>query len=280
MTQFKTIPLSSLQPSAENPRKLFDEDEQEQLTQSIESDGVLQPVIVRPTESGFEVVAGERRRRAASSAGLSDMPAVVRQLSDKQAFLLSIKENLVRSDLTIIEEAEAYLKLRDQYGWKGNDIATEFLHTDAYVYSMLQLASGCDALKQAVDYGRIPKTVGYLIARIGDRDMQEQATLEAERMTKNESESASKAAEHVRENYLGKKLRSKNQPRPSLIRRKPRLPDKPDYVKEWVRYLLQFNPSQLIAWQQICRKREQVTVIIMAEAVEAVMMQQREVQVG
>jgi ParB family transcriptional regulator, chromosome partitioning protein len=278
MTQFKTIPLSSLQPSAENPRHSFDEDEQEQLTQSVEADGVLQPVIVRPTPQGFEVVAGERRRRAASSAGLRDVPAVVRNLSDKQAFLLSLKENLVRSDLTIIEEAEAYLKLRDRYGWKGNEIAREFMHTDAYVYSMLQLASGCEALKQAVDYGRIPKTVGYLIARVEERDLQEQATLEAQRMVKGESESAEQAARHIRENYLGKKLRSKSTPRTSLVRRRPRGTEKPDYVKEWVRYLLEFNAAQLLAWQEICRKRQEVTVIIMAEAVEAVMMQHREEQ--
>jgi ParB/RepB/Spo0J family partition protein len=273
MTQFKTIPLSSLQPSSENPRHYFDEEEQEQLTQSVEADGVLQPVIVRPVDSGFEVVAGERRRRAASSAGLSDMPAVVRHLSDKQAFLLSLKENLVRSDLTIIEEAEAYLKLRDSYGWKVNQIAREFMHAEGYVHSMLQLARAGDVLKQAVDYGRIPKTLGLLIARIEERDLQEQATLEAQRMVKSESESTTKAAEHIREHYLGKKLRSKHTPRPTLVRRKPRLSDKPDYVKDWVRYLLEFTPPQLIQWQEICRKRTAVTVIIMAEAVEAVMME-------
>jgi ParB/RepB/Spo0J family partition protein len=270
VTHFKTIPLSALQPSADNPRRSFDEDEQEQLTLSIEADGLLQPVIVRPTDTGFQVVAGERRRRAAASAGLQDVPAVIRHLSDREAFLLSLKENLVRSDLSIIEEAEAYLRLRDHYGWKGNDIAREFQLPLDYLYSMLQLAAGCEALKRAVEQGRIPKTVAYLIARIEEQDMQQQATLEAERMARSEAASAQQAAAFIRKTYLSR--RSRSRPPVRLLVRKPQLYDKPDYVRNWISYLLEFTPAQFAQWQEICRKRTQVTVMVMAEAVEAVMM--------
>ena len=279
MTHFKTIPLSNLQPPKDNPRHSFDEEDDEQLLQSVDQDGILQPVIVRPTDNGFEVVAGERRRRAASTAGLRDVPAVVRQLSDKEAYLISLKENLFRSELTLIEEAEAFLRLRDIYGWRGNEIARGFHLTDAYVYSMMQLASSCEALKESVGSGRIPKTVAYLIARIEDRNLQEQATLEAERMAKSETQGM-KAAAHIRKTYLSKRTRSKSTERVRLLVRKPALYNQPDYVRDWISYLLNFSPEQFQCWQQICRRRKEVTVIIMAEAVEAVMIDERKAQAG
>ena len=116
VSELRHIALSVIRPDVDQPRKMFDEEAIQELAHSIKEHGVLQPIVVTPAESGkFMIVAGERRFRAASIAGLDTIPALVRTLTDQHKLELSLIENLQRRDLTAVETATAYLKLRDQF---------------------------------------------------------------------------------------------------------------------------------------------------------------------
>ena len=119
------IPLDQLRPNARQPRAHFDESELAELVASITQDGVLQPVLVRPASdgAGYELIAGERRWRAARAAGLSAVPAIVREADDREALALAVVENVVRTDLDPIEEARAYARLCDEMGLTQAEVA-------------------------------------------------------------------------------------------------------------------------------------------------------------
>ena len=119
------IPLDQLRPNARQPRAHFDESELAELVASITHDGVLQPVLVRPAAdgAGYELIAGERRWRAARAAGLSAVPAIVRDADDREALALAVVENVVRTDLDPIEEARAYARLCDEMGLTQAEVA-------------------------------------------------------------------------------------------------------------------------------------------------------------
>ena len=110
------ISLADIHPNAGQPRKNFDEAAMEELTDSIRQNGVLQPILVRKIDSGYEIVAGERRYQAAKRAGLSSIPVVIRDISDDEVFKLALIENLQRADLDPIEEAQGYKTLIEQSG--------------------------------------------------------------------------------------------------------------------------------------------------------------------
>lgn len=122
VSELRHIAIASIDADAEQPRKVFDEDAIQELTASIREHGVLQPIVVAPHAGRFVIVAGERRYRAAKLAGLSSVPALVRTLSDQHKLELSLIENLQRSDLSAIETATAYLKLRDQFNLSLEEI--------------------------------------------------------------------------------------------------------------------------------------------------------------
>lgn len=122
VSELRHIPIASIDTDADQPRKVFDEDAIQELTASIREHGVLQPIVVAPHAGRFVIVAGERRYRAAKIAGLKSLPALVRTLSDQHKLELSLIENLQRSDLSAIETATAYLKLRDQFNLSLEEI--------------------------------------------------------------------------------------------------------------------------------------------------------------
>ncbi|MBQ6878212.1 MAG: ParB/RepB/Spo0J family partition protein [Oscillospiraceae bacterium] len=112
-----TIRLSEIEPNLSQPRKEFDEEALNELADSIAAHGVLQPLLVRPMKNGmYQIVAGERRWRAARIAGLSEVPALIRELSDEETDKVALIENLQREDLNAVETAEGYRRLMDKYG--------------------------------------------------------------------------------------------------------------------------------------------------------------------
>ena len=112
-----TVRLSEIEPNLSQPRKEFDEDALNELADSIAAHGVLQPLLVRPLQNGmYQIVAGERRWRAARIAGLSEVPALIRELSDEETDQVALIENLQREDLNAVETAEGYRRLMDKYG--------------------------------------------------------------------------------------------------------------------------------------------------------------------
>lgn len=117
------LPLERIEPNPFQPRRIYDPAALKALADSIATHGMLQPVVVRPAAQGYQLIAGERRMRASQQAGLSEIPAVVRQASDEQALLLALLENLQREDLGPLEEARAYRRLSDEFSLSQEEIA-------------------------------------------------------------------------------------------------------------------------------------------------------------
>ena len=118
-----TLKISLIEPNREQPRKNFDEEGLKELADSIRQFGILQPLLVKKREDYYEIVAGERRWRAAKLAGLKEVPVIIRDLSEQEIVEIGLIENLQREDLNPIEEALAYKKLIDEFGLKQEDIA-------------------------------------------------------------------------------------------------------------------------------------------------------------
>ncbi len=120
-----TIPISQVEPNPHQPRDQAEEDEElQELAASIARHGVLQPILVRPVEGGrYQIVAGERRWRAAQMAGLEEIPCVVREVDESQMLVLALVENLQRSDLNPIETAQGYQRLMDEFGLRQEEVA-------------------------------------------------------------------------------------------------------------------------------------------------------------
>ena len=132
----REIPIESIRARTDQPRKRFEEESLQELANSIKEHGILQPVLVR---DGHEIIAGERRYRAAQMAGLSRVPVVIRDISDQQAAEISLIENIQRDDLTVVEEAWAYRRLSDQFGYTQEIIAERIGKSRAYVANTLRI---------------------------------------------------------------------------------------------------------------------------------------------
>lgn len=117
------LPLERVEPNPFQPRRRFDPQELESLSESIREHGLLQPLVVRPVDGGYQLIAGERRLRACQLAGLNEVQVVVRQATDQQALLLALLENLQRSDLNPLEEARAYARLEKEFALSQGEIA-------------------------------------------------------------------------------------------------------------------------------------------------------------
>ena len=138
----RRVPLEHLRPNPFNPRKSFGESELEDLAASIRKRGVLQPILVRPVAGElnlFEIIAGERRWRAAQRAGVFDIPANIIEASDKQALEIAIVENVQRTDLNPIEEAQGYQKLCIDFAYTHTDLAREIGKSRSHVANTLRL---------------------------------------------------------------------------------------------------------------------------------------------
>ncbi|MGH9468686.1 MAG: ParB/RepB/Spo0J family partition protein [Terriglobales bacterium] len=137
--ELRQLPIEQIQPNPLQPRRHFDPVELDELAASIRAHGVLQPVLVRPSGSGFELIAGERRLRAATLAGLTHLPALVRLLADGPMLELAIIENLQRSDLNPIEQAEAFRELAQRFRLTQEEIAQKTGKDRATIANFLRL---------------------------------------------------------------------------------------------------------------------------------------------
>lgn len=179
-----TIPLAFITPSPTNPRKRFDPKALAELTESILKHGVIQPVIVRSGHSAkdarilWELVAGERRYRAAKAAGLEEIPAIVRSLTDAEALELQVIENLQREDLHALEEAEGYELLMHQHHYSAEDLAAKVGKSKAYVYARLKLTALTPKAREAFYADKLNPSTALLIARIPVPRLQDEALKE------------------------------------------------------------------------------------------------------
>ena len=165
------LPISQIKPNKTQPRTRFDDAALEELTDSIREKGVLQPLLVRPKGSGYEIVAGERRWRAAQRAGLEEVPVVIRELSDRETLEIAIIENLQREDLGPLEEARAFQNLIE-FGMTQDEAAQSVGKARSTVTNALRLLSLPERATAALEAGEI--TAGHARAILAkpheDRD--------------------------------------------------------------------------------------------------------------
>ena len=150
------LKISELEPNREQPRREFDEKAMAEPADSIAQHGLLQPLLVRPLfGGGYQIVAGERRWRAARMAGLSEVPAVVREMSDHEVMELALIENLQREDLTPLEEANGYQTLLDKYGMTQDEVAKTVGKSRPAVANALRLLHLPEAIREMVERGEL-----------------------------------------------------------------------------------------------------------------------------
>ena len=140
----RMVPIELIRPNPDQPRKAMIESELAALAASIAEKGIVQPILVRPAkgrDEGYEIVAGERRWRAAQRARLHEVPALVRELSDQETLEIGIVENVQRADLNPVEEAQAYRQLIDRYGHTQEDVARAVSKSRSHVANMVRLLS-------------------------------------------------------------------------------------------------------------------------------------------
>lgn len=150
------VDIDRIAPSPFQPRRTFDDAKLQELATSIRHQGIIQPLVVRPKGEHFELIAGERRWRAALKAGLSKVPIVVREASDHDALQLALIENLQREDLNPIEEANGYRRLQEEFHWSQEEVAEKVGKSRPAIANAMRLLSLPSVVQQEVASGNLP----------------------------------------------------------------------------------------------------------------------------
>ena len=169
------INIDEIKPNANQPRKTFDEGKLEELASSIEAHGLIQPLVVRKSNNGYEIVAGERRWRAARKIGLREIPAIVRELNDEENMLLAIIENMQREDLDPIEEAEGINQMIETYGLSQEQVSKSLGKSRPYISNQLRLLKLPTDIRKLVSEGKLSS--GHVRALINVPDENKQISL-------------------------------------------------------------------------------------------------------
>lgn len=177
-TPEREVALSLVRPNPFQPRAGFEEEGLEELAGSIRQNGLLQPLVVRPSGSGWEIVAGERRFRALQRLGWEKVPVVVRELSDEQMLVLALVENLQREDLSPLEEAVGYRQLIDGFGLTQKEVARRIGRDRSTVANTLRLLALPEPVREMLASGRL--TAGHARAILGLEGEERQVTLARE----------------------------------------------------------------------------------------------------
>src|SRR5262245_40466064 len=166
------VALSEIRPNPNQPRRHFDEAALETLSASIRARGLLQPLVVRRVPEGFELIAGERRLRAAQRAGLESVPVVVREADPQERLELALIENLQREDLTALEEAEAYRHLIDVYGLTQDQVAQAVGKSRPSITNAMRLLALPEAVKAQLEGGELSAGTARAVLTVGDATAQ------------------------------------------------------------------------------------------------------------
>ncbi len=165
-------PIATLHPNPRQPRTHFDDTALEELAASISANGILQPILVRPRPNGgYEIVAGERRYRAALLAGLKTVPIVIRELTDAETLALALIENLIREDIGPLETARAFQRLMEDFGWTQEEMGRRVGKSRPAVSNALRLLELSQPMQQSLERGEL--TEGHARALVGDRSQRE-----------------------------------------------------------------------------------------------------------
>ena len=144
------VKITMVEPNREQPRKNFDEDALQELADSIKQFGILQPIVVQDRKDHYEIIAGERRWRAAKLAGLKEVPVIIKNLTEKEIVEISLIENIQRENLNPIEEAQAYKRLLTEFSLKQDEVAERVSKSRTAVTNSMRLLKLCDEVQQMV----------------------------------------------------------------------------------------------------------------------------------
>jgi ParB family transcriptional regulator, chromosome partitioning protein len=191
------IPVDQIHPNPQQPRKEFDRDAVSGLAESIRAQGLIQPVVVRPrVQGGYELIAGERRWRASKEAGVSTVPAVVREADDRDTLLLGLVENVAREDLSPVEEARAYAILLDEFGLPLGEVAERVGKSKPTVSNRVRLLELPSDVLELVSRGELSEGHARALLSVPDHDARRRLAKRIVRdgMSVRSAERAAKAA--------------------------------------------------------------------------------------
>ncbi|UWV46944.1 ParB/RepB/Spo0J family partition protein [Acetivibrio thermocellus] len=167
------VKINDIEPNTNQPRKYFDTEKLEQLAESIRKHGVVQPIIVRRENGTYRIVAGERRWRAARLAGLTTIPVIEKDLSNKQIMEIALIENIQREDLNPIEEAEAYHRLLNEFNMTQEELSNSIGKSRSAIANTIRLLGLPDKVKEKLIEGRITSGHARALLAIDNRELQE-----------------------------------------------------------------------------------------------------------
>lgn len=170
--QVKIVNITRIEPNREQPRRSFDEEALEELAESIKQFGLLQPILVHDKKTYYEIVAGERRWRAAKKAGLKEIPVIIKDLTEQEIVEISLIENIQRENLNPIEEAQAYKRLLTEFNLKQEEVAERVAKSRTAVTNSMRLLKLCENVQQMVIDDKI--TTGHARALITIEDPEQQ----------------------------------------------------------------------------------------------------------
>ncbi len=165
------IDLDEIRSNPHQPREYFDETALEELAASIKEHGVIEPIIVKKSIKGYDLVAGERRTKAARIAGLKTIPAIIKDFTDQQMMEIALIENIQREDLSAIEEAMAYKNYIDSTGYTQEEVASKFGKSRSYITNLLGLLSLPKNVQNEVNNGSISMSHARVLSKIDDVDI-------------------------------------------------------------------------------------------------------------
>lgn len=169
------VEIERLIPNPDQPRKIFNEEKLKELSESILVNGIIQPIVVNESEEfgKYVIIAGERRYRAAKMAELKSVPVIIKRLDEKETLEVALIENIQRADLSVIEEAEAYKRLIDDFGYSQSDIALSLGKSRSHIANILRLNNLPDSVKTMVNNGNL--SMGHARCLIGLSDAEDLA---------------------------------------------------------------------------------------------------------
>ncbi|MDX6618238.1 MAG: ParB family transcriptional regulator, chromosome partitioning protein [Gaiellales bacterium] len=172
----REIPIQQITPNPRQPRARIDEERFAELVESVRRDGIVQPLLVREVGDGWELIAGERRWRAAQAAGLSTVPALVREADDRTSLALALVENIVRADLDPIEQARGYARLQDEFGLSHADVALAVGRSRTTIVNATRLLGLPDDVLELIEGGELTEGHGRALLQIEGQEERREAS--------------------------------------------------------------------------------------------------------
>lgn len=258
---FANIPLNQIQ-VVENYRKTFNEQSLKSLAQSIKKNGVLQPILVRPVEDGYAIIAGERRFRASEMAGLVTIPAVVRDIQGEDVLRQQIVENVQRENVHYMELAQGIKRLRDDGDYDMDEISRIIGKEKSTCYALLSLTKMHTEAQRLCSHDWIKMRVAFQIAKLPDEEQQLKAANDLARTGTKDRITEHGAKNYIRDNFGDSAARLRKR------RVEETGPNASDYARNWKKYLVVMTAEQFERFKKVVRGRTETEVL--AEAVHMV----------